>query len=417
MYGYGCFNGVFKKMRVIINKSTAVGEIIAPPSKSMAHRNLLCAALSKNSTVTNVEYSEDILATLECLKGLGANICIEGNTVRIGGLCPQKAESITLNCNESGSTLRFILPLCLISGNEFYLKGSGRLMYRPMTVYRDLCFENGIEFEQTNEFIRVKGKLYGGVFNVDGGISSQFISGLMFALPLLNEDSIINITGELQSLSYLYLTFQSLENFGIQIDYSDIRHIKIKGNQSYSDKLMSVEGDYSNSAFFDALNFFDSQVSVKGLSEDSLQGDRVYKELFSKLKNEKAVISIADCPDLAPILFVVAATQNGAYFTDTARLKLKESDRALAMKEELSKFGVNIDVKDNSVEVYPSEIYAPLKTLYGHNDHRIVMALSVLAIKTGAVIDGAQAVRKSLPDFFERLFSLGVNVIIEKVNV
>lgn len=404
-------------MKVTIEKSVAKGEITAPPSKSMAHRNLLCAALSKNSTVYNVEYSEDILATLECLRVLGALVDIKGSTVTIGGLCPSKTNSVTLNCRESGSTLRFILPLCLISGNEFILKGSGRLMHRPMTVYSDLCRENGIEFEQNDDYIRVKGKLRGGTFNVDGGISSQFISGLLFALPLLKENSVINIVGEIQSLSYLKLTFESLRSFGIQIDYSDIRHIKIKGNQQYENKAVTVEGDYSNSAFFDALNFLGGDVKIKGLNNDSLQGDRVYNELFGKLKKENSNISVADCPDLAPILFALAAVGKGGYFTDTARLKIKESDRAFAMKEELSKFGVKMEVKKNSVKVYASEIKPPTEEICGHNDHRIVMATSVLATKVGAVIDGAEAVRKSLPDFFERLEGLGVIIIKDKVNM
>ena len=398
-------------MKIAIEKSVAQGEITAPPSKSMAHRNLLCASFSENSTVYNVEYSEDILATLDCIKAMGAKVSISGSTVCIGGLCPKNAQSAILDCRESGSTLRFILPLCLISGNEFTLKGSGRLMQRPMTVYSDLCCEHGIDFIQTEECIKVKGKLKGGTFNVDGSISSQFVSGLLFALPLLSEDSVINITGEIQSLSYLLLTFKSLADFGIEINYSDIRHIKIKGNQQYKKKEVTVEGDYSNAAFFDAFNYLDGDVKINGLDKDSLQGDRVYKELFEKLKNENASISIADCPDLAPILFTLSAVGKGGYFTDTARLKIKESDRANAMKEELSKFGVKMDIKENSVRVYASEIKTPTEEIYGHNDHRIVMAMSVLATKTGAVINGAEAVRKSLPDFFDRLCCLGIKFV------
>ncbi len=397
-------------MKITIEKSVAQGEMTAPPSKSMAHRNLLCASLGQNSTVYNVEYSEDILATLDCIKAMGAKVDISGSTVCVGGLCPQNAQSAILDCRESGSTLRFILPLCLISGNEFTLKGSGRLMQRPMTVYNNLCREHGIDFIQTEDFIKVKGKLKGGTFNVDGSISSQFISGLLFALPLLSQDSVINIIGEIQSLSYLLLTFKSLTDFGIEIDYSDIRHIKIKGNQRYANKEVAVEGDYSNAAFFDAFNYLDGDVNIKGLDKDSLQGDRVYKEFFEKLKKENASISIADCPDLAPILFVLSAVGKGGYFTDTARLKIKESDRANAMKEELSKFGVKMDIKENSVRVYGSEIKTPTEEVFGHNDHRIVMAMSVLATKTGATINGAEAVRKSLPDFFERLSRLGIKI-------
>lgn len=401
-------------MRVEIAKGQACGTVFAPPSKSMAHRNLICAALSEKSQVSRVSFSQDILATLDCLEALGATINKQGDEINLGGLDPAVCKSTILDCRESGSTLRFILPLCLLADEEITLMGSGRLMQRPMKIYEQLCNQKGIFFYQDDKCIKVKGKLSGGEFSVDGSVSSQFISGLLFALPLLKEDSVINITGELQSESYLKLTLSSLADFGIKIDSSNIRSVKIKGNQHYSSRKMTVEGDYSNAAFFEALNFLGGAVEIKGLDESSLQGDKVYLDLMPQLKEENAKISLADCPDLGPILFALAAIGKGALFTDTARLRIKESDRVGCMQKELSKFGIKMDIEQNSVRIYPSQLKAPSEILYGHNDHRIVMALSVLATKTGAIIDGAQAVAKSLPDFFRRLMSLGIKVRIDE---
>lgn len=401
-------------MTVTIEKSKAQGVINAPPSKSMAHRNLICGALSNKSEISNVAYSQDILATLDCLKALGATINKNNGNVTIGDVNPFNAKSVTLDCRESGSTLRFMLPLCLLSNEEKTLTGSGRLLDRPMTVYENLFKEKGISFYKDSKCIKVKGKLKGGVYTVDGGVSSQFISGLLFALPLLEEDSVINIVGDLQSRSYLNLTLSSLKTFGINVDSSDIRNIKIKGNQRYISQNIAVEGDYSNAAFFEALNFLGGNVTVNGLDKNSLQGDKVYLDLLPILEKGKGKISLADCPDLGPILFTVAAAKNGATFTDTARLRIKESDRVLCMEKELSKFGVKMDIEENCVKVYGGELKRPTENLYGHNDHRIVMSMAVLSSLTGGTIEDAGAVNKSLPDFFEIIKGLGIKVNINE---
>jgi 3-phosphoshikimate 1-carboxyvinyltransferase len=401
-------------MTVTIEKSVAQGIINAPPSKSMAHRSLICGALSGKSEISNVAYSQDILATIDCLKALGATISENDGNITIGGADPFGAGNVTLDCRESGSTLRFMLPLCLLSNEEKTLVGSGRLMDRPMTVYENLFKEKGISFYKDGKCIKVKGKLKGGVYTVEGGVSSQFISGLLFALPLLEEDSIINIVGDLQSQSYLNLTLSSLKAFGINVDSSDIRNIKIKGNQRYKSQAIAVEGDYSNAAFFEALNFLGGNVTVKGLDKNSLQGDKVYLDLFPILEKGEGEISLADCPDLGPILFSLAAAKKGATFTDTARLRIKESDRVLCMEKELKKFGIKMDIEENKVKVYGGELKKPTENLYGHNDHRIVMSMAVLSTLTGGTIEDAGAVNKSLPDFFERIKRLGIKVNINE---
>lgn len=399
-----------------IEKSTAFGRITAPPSKSMAHRYLICGALSSGkSVIGGLEYSKDIEATLGCLSALGADIEINGDSVAIGGIDINKGiRSSRLFCNESGSTLRFLIPLCLIFDRDITLSGSERLFKRSLEVYEKLCFEQGIPFNQGKDFVSLSGKLQSGKYSVRGDVSSQFISGLMFALPLLQEDSIIDITGAIESGSYLGLTVKALADFGVRVSRNDENTIYIKGAQTYKKREITVEGDYSNSAFFDAFNLLGGNVMVKGLSKTSAQGDRVYKDIFPQLLKGNPTVDISDCPDLGPILMALAAALNGATFTGTRRLKIKESDRGLAMQSELKKFGCRVDVEENRITVHKCNLQKPQIALEGHNDHRIVMALSVLSTLTGGVIYGAQAVEKSLPDFFESLSSLNVKVAISR---
>ena len=240
-------------------------------------------------------------------------------------------------------------------------------------------------------------------------ISSQFISGLLFVLPLLQEDSRIILTGPVESRSYILMTIQALQSFGVKILWEDDHAIAIPGNQTYSPRNVCVEGDYSNAVFFDALNLTGGKVTVEGLSEDSLQGDRVYKSYLRQIDEGCPAISLSDCPDLGPVLMAAAALRHGAVFTGTKRLKIKESDRGLAMQLELSRMGVRTEIAENHIRVFPGAEH-PGEILDGHNDHRIVMALTVMLASVGGKIRGAEAVKKSLPDFFDRLASLGIKI-------
>ena len=399
-------------MIVKIKKSTAFGRVKAPPSKSMAHRLLLCGALSQGeSVISGLAFSKDIEATLGCLKALGAEAKVEGDTVTLGGIDINKGiTSPELFCNESGSTLRFLIPLCLMFDEKITLTGSDRLFKRSLDVYEKLCAEQNILFCQNEASVTVKGKLKSGKYSVRGDVSSQFISGLMFALPLLQEDSTIDITSALESGSYLGLTVKALAEFGVRISRTDEHTVYIKGSQTYRKRSLKVEGDYSNAAFFDALNVLGGNVAVTGLSDTSVQGDRVYRDIFPLLSKGCPTVDISDCPDLGPILMAVAAANNGAVFTGTRRLKIKESDRGEAMREELAKFGCRVDIEENKITVHKCELKAPTMPLLGHNDHRIVMSLAILSTLTGGEIYGAEAVSKSFPDFFERLESIGIKV-------
>ncbi len=401
-------------MIVAINKSKAQGCVVAPPSKSMAHRFLICGALSGGSVIKNVAFSEDIRATLSCLEALGAKVEIKGDTVALGGIDLKKPlKSTELFCNESGSTLRFLIPLCLLRKEEITLTGTQRLLSRKLTVFEDMCKAQNLGFFQTETAVRVKGMLSSGRYSVRGDISSQFISGLMFTLPLLEGESVIDIVGRLESGPYLNLTLKALGEFGVRVSRIDENTMYIKGGQSYKKREITVEGDYSNAAFLDAFNLLGGNVALKGLDPDSIQGDRVYKDYFKELSRGFATLDISACPDLGPVLMAVAATQKGCILTGTHRLKIKESDRGMAMAEELAKFGCKVIVEENRIEVRPCSLKTPILPLSGHGDHRIVMAVALLASVAGGKIYGAEAVAKSYPDFFKVIEDLGINLKVE----
>lgn len=401
-------------MILTIKPSRPKGDIVSPPSKSYAHRALICAGLAKGkSKISNISFSDDIKATLNCLSSLGAEIEIQGNSAEITGIDDFKNfNSNFLFCNESGSTLRFFIPLCLLSENETVLNGTEKLISRPLSIYEDISKKQGLLFEKESNYVKVKGKVKADIFEIKGNISSQFISGLLFALPLLENDSEINIIPPFESKPYVDLTVSILKKFGIDIDYGDL-NIKIKGNQKYEPQNVTVEGDWSNAAFFYAFQESGADVNVLGTNMASSQGDKVCLEYFKALKEGSPVLDLTDCPDLAPIMFAFAGLHNGAVFTGTDRLRLKESDRISAMQEELLKFGIILMPGDNSVTIDSSNFNAPSEIIFGHNDHRIVMANAFLLSKTGGKIDGFEAVKKSYPDFFDIISKAGVIINYE----
>lgn len=354
-----------------------------------------------------------MLATLDLLYGLGASFQKEGNRVQICGIDPHTAKQRTeLSCRECGSTLRFFIPICLLSSEKMTLCGSERLFARSLGVYEALCRERGFYWKQEKASVTVQGPLRGGEFTVAGNVSSQFISGLLFALPLCKEDSVIRILPPLESRPYIDMTIEALAQFGVVAAWKDELTLSVKGNQTYCACDLAVEGDYSNAAFFEALRALGHEITVENLNPASLQGDKIYLQYFSELERGTPTLSIRHCPDLGPILIALAAAKNGALLTDTERLRIKESDRGAAMAEELSKFGVQVEVRENEIFIPKATLVPPKEELCGHNDHRIVMALAVLLTKTGGVINGAQAVKKSLPEFFTMLQSLGSEVTL-----
>ena len=399
-------------MKVFIHPGKAIGSVAAPPSKSMAHRLLICAGLSQGiSHIRGVDLNDDILATVDCLRSLGASCAIEGDTVTVTGTDLRKAEPTeTLCCRESGSTLRFFIPLALLCGKEVTFTGTEKLLSRPLGIYENLCNTNGFYFYRKKAALQVRGGAFSGEFTLPGDISSQFITGLLLALPLCDGDSLIRILPPVESRSYIQLTLQALKSFGVTASWLDENTLSIPGNQRYCPKDLAVEGDWSGAAFFYGLNALGGDITVTGLDRESLQGDKACISHMQALCHGCPEIDISDCPDLGPILFAVAAAKHGAKFTGTRRLKIKESDRAEAMAQELSAFSIPVTVKENSVEIGAATLQAPCRPLNGHNDHRIVMSMAVLLTLTGGKIRGASAVRKSFPDFFEKLSALGIEV-------
>ena len=438
-------------MRVTIAPSHISGTLSAPPSKSMAHRALICAALAEGeSHITNLSGSEDISATCRALTLLGAKFTPEGeNGVCVTGTGGQiTAPEVPVDCGESGSTLRFLIPVFARCGKPVTFTGHGRLMERPQTVYAGLFKACSIPFSHTDESIRVYGALPAGQYTIRGDVSSQFISGLLFALPLARGDSVLHITPPFESRSYIALTLAALAGFGITARFADENTICIEGNQKYVPCNYTVEGDYSQAAFLAVLGALCGGVTVNGLRPDTKQGDAAILDILARcgarftrsggacsgstssggvcsggiragdvVTFEKSAlhgtrIDLADCPDLGPVLMALGAFCAGETVIENAgRLRLKESDRIEAMETELRKLGADITSTPDTVTIRGSVLHGT-DNLYGHNDHRVVMALTVAALATGvpAVIGGAGAVRKSWPEFFADIRKLGAEI-------
>ena len=396
-------------MNVSITPSVARGEVSAPPSKSVAHRLLICAGLSKGtSVIDNIGTNDDIKATIDCLRALGAEIEININTARVTGASfNEKSPRKTFYCNESGSTLRFMIPVSMLSADECEFTGRGRLMQRPQSVYKELFEKTGCYLHCDGNRFCVGGELKSGVIELAGNVSSQFLTGLMFALPLLESDSEIKLTTSLQSAPYVDITIDALERFGVFIEKTDTGFF-IKGNQEYKSLDLTVEGDWSNTAFLDAFNLAGGSVNVKGLNPQSFQGDKVYRDFYKKLSEGTPEFDISQYPDLGPVLMVCAVLKNGAKLTGTDRLKIKESDRGTAMARELEKFGVNAEIGDDYIIIPDCVPQKPTEAIDCHNDHRIAMAFSVLCSVTGGILKDAQCVNKSYPDFFKDIKNLGI---------
>ncbi len=419
-------------MKVKITPSTVNGQISIPASKSMAHRAIICASLSDGeSIVSNVTNSKDIEATVGCMKALGANIeQLNETTYKIKGTkLSNQTGNITCDANESGSTLRFLIPFAACTNAKVQFLGKGRLLQRPMDVYANEFKEQNIEFIQTDKEILVQGSLKAKNYVVRGDISSQFITGLMFVLPLLESDSTLTITEPYESKSYVNLTLQMLNKFGIEIIETSSNSYLIKGNQSYKASQVQVEGDFSQLAFYAVLGTLNHDLQCSNMDINSKQGDKAILDCIPSYSTNNDTITIhkstpvaqtidlSNCPDLGPILCVLAAFTHGeTKIINCARLRMKESDRIEAMETELKKWNVDITSTFDSITIHGKEKYNldPSIEIFGHNDHRIVMAMSVfgLCANTSCVIDDAQAISKSYPTFFDDIKRLGGKVEI-----
>ena len=373
------------------------GAVTPPASKSMAHRAVLAMALAGGTgTLSNLSDSQDIQATKRCVAALKAP--------RPEGELP------FLDCGESGSTLRFLIPIALAVAGGGVFTGHGRLMERPQQPYFDIFDEKGIFYGQTDGVLTVRGTLTPGVYRLPGNVSSQFVTGLLYALPLLPGDSTIEITTPLESGGYVDMTLDMLEKFGISVQNKNYAVFHISGNQVYQGRDITVEGDWSQAGFWYSANFLDNQVAIQGLNADSTQGDRVVASLYWKLaKPGDADVDVSGCPDLLPPLAVMAAVRSGTTrFVNAARLRIKESDRLATTAALLNALGGHAEEGPDSLTVRGVPAFSG-GTVDGANDHRIVMAAAIAATAcTGPVtILGAEAVRKSYPTFWEEYDRLG----------
>ena len=390
------------------------GKVSVPPSKSVAHRMIIAAALTDGtSTISNIFTSVDITATMDCMKALGAKISFSGDTAVIEGIrsVPDKA---VLNCHESGSTLRFLIPVgCALGVNAKFI-GSGKLPQRPLTTLLNELPKHGASFVLPNNGenlpLIVNGKLTGGRFYVDGNVSSQFITGLLFALPLLDGDSEIVLTSPLQSKPYVDITIGVLRDFDCEINETESGYF-VKGNQRFKPFSGAVEGDFSQAAFFYTANTLGSSIEICGLNENSLQGDKRITEICKcvAVNGSAFELDCSDIPDLVPILSVLGCFCKGkSRITNAARLRIKECDRLAAMEDCLNKIGGKVKSLPDGLEI---DGVGSLKggEVECFNDHRIAMSMAIAATRceNPLILRGAECVSKSFPNFFEVYKSLG----------
>ena len=398
-------------MNVTIHPGPLSGTLVLPGSKSQGHRLLMAAALAKGeSRISNVTASRDIEATLACLTALGAEITRSGKTLTVrGGGDPQNRPA--LRCGESGSTLRFLIPVALAVAGGGTFQGSERLMERPLAPYFDIFREKGIAFSGEGNTLRIEGRLTPGVYHLPGNVSSQFITGLMYALPLLEGDSEIRLTAPLESAGYVDMTRDALRAFGIEV-----RQIPggwlVPGGQRYCPADATAEGDWSQGAFFLAAQAMGHDLDLAGLSPDSRQGDRIVTEYLARLNAPgEAELDVRDCPDLVPALAARAALRDGEItrITNAARLRLKESDRLAAVAEVLRALGAEIREEPEGLTIRGKKELEGGAAADAWNDHRIAMMAAVAATRCErpVTIHGAECVRKSYPEFWRDFAKLG----------
>ena len=419
-----------------IYPSKLKGEVKIPPSKSMAHRAIICAALSDGlCIIENIDYSDDIIATIDAMNSLGAKIVKHKDYIEVIGAYgsdEKPQETRIIDCNESGSTLRFLVPISLLFKGSSKFIGRGNLGKRPLTTYYNIFERQGIEYsyEEGNLNLVINGELNPGTFEVEGNVSSQFITGLLFTLPLLKEDSKIIITTEMESKGYIDLTLRAMSDFGVEIINNNYREFIIKGNQKYKARNYRVEGDYSQAAFFLCADSLGNDVLCKDLDLNSLQGDKEVIDILERMNvvfnaNDigvkgttngelaSTVIDGSQCPDIIPVLTSVAALTKGTTeIINAGRLRIKECDRLAAVTSELNKLGAKIIEKEDGLVVTGVEKLQGGVEVWSHKDHRIAMTLAIASTRCEEpiVIKDYECIAKSYPKFFEDFKALGGNV-------
>ncbi|MFT8350818.1 3-phosphoshikimate 1-carboxyvinyltransferase [Clostridium saccharoperbutylacetonicum] len=414
------------------------GEVKIPPSKSMAHRAVICAALGNGiSKVTNIDYSDDIIATIEAMSALGAKIAKKDDYLEVCGI--KSTENIEANklkkeriidCNESGSTLRFLVPIAALFDGVNRFVGRGNLGKRPLDTYYNIFKEQNIEYSFKEDILDLttEGMLKSGEFKVKGNISSQFITGLLFTLPLLEGDSKIIITTEMESKGYIDLTLSAMKDFGIEIINNNYEEFIIRGNQTYKSRDYRVEGDYSQAAFFFCADALSNELILNDLKLDSLQGDKKVIDILIRMgvtisnknngiigtttegKLKATIIDGSQCPDIIPVVSLVAALGSGkTEIINAGRLRIKECDRLAAVTSELNKLGAKITEKEDGLIIEGVRELKGGAEVWSHKDHRIAMTIAIAATicKEPVILRDYECVSKSYPQFWDDYKNLG----------
>ena len=403
-----------------LTPTTLNGTVIVPPSKSMAHRAVICASLAAGrSTIKNIQLSDDILATIEGMRSFGAIISYDDQTLTIDGIRNGAAqESRTINCNESGSTLRFLIPLATLFTGETHFIGQGHLGKRPLEPYQELFNAQSLHYNQAtteNLQLSVAGPLTPGIYEMRGDISSQFITGMLLTLPLLAGDSVLKITTHLESKGYIDLTLSVLQSFGIVIEQDETgQEYRIKGQQAYIARDYTVEGDYSQAAFWLSANALGNELLVNGLDSDSLQGDQaivsILETVNSGSNDSERIIDGAQVPDIIPVVALVAALSKGkTKIINLERLRIKESDRLVATQKELTALGAQIEIVGDSLLIEGVSRLSGGQEVWSHKDHRMAMMLAIASTvcQEPIHIKDTDCVKKSYPNFWETFQQLG----------
>ncbi len=420
-------------MKTHIRPSTLRGRVSAPASKSVLHRQLIAAALCNTPTVIhNITHCADTDATVDCLQALGAKLEINGSTARVTPIEAPKSGAV-LPCRESGSTLRFLIPVAAALEGGSTFTGTGRLPQRPIAPLLQALQKQGCSYSATQLPVTLTGQLKGGTFTLPGNLSSQFVSGLLLAAPLLCEDCTIDLTGKTESFPYIRLTAAVLEQFGVKVGIKNANRFMVEETQKYTSPGRVVcEGDWSNAAFWLVAGALSGEICCENLYMDSAQGDKEIVAILQKFGTDVTVgkdfvtvrpaplrgctIDATDIPDLVPILAVLASVAKGeTRITGAARLRMKESDRLQTVTDLLTALGADITPLDDGLVIRGKEKLAG-GTVSACNDHRIAMSAAVASLLcTGPVtVTGAEAVEKSYPDFWAEFAGLGADVDIYK---
>ena len=423
-------------MKIKIRPGKLNGTIEIPPSKSYSHRAVIAAALAENgkkSKIDNLKFSVDITTTTDIMENWGAEIERFESALEIignGGKVAPRDKYV--QCNESGSTIRFLIPVGITSENELVFDGKGKLVDRPLDSYYRIFDKQGLKYETTDGKLplTVNGKLKPGNYEIDGNISSQFITGLLYALPLLDGDSKLIINKNLESKGYVDLTLEILKLAGIEIVNNDYKSFDIRGNQTYKPFNYTVEGDYSQVAFWIVAGIIsanrDNEVKCLHVNKNSLQGDREIIEIVTRMganleifddyvivkpsKTKGTIIDISQCPDIGPVLTVLAALSEGeTRIINGERLRIKESDRITSIKTELNKLGGNVSEEGDSLIIQGVEGFRGGVTVNAWNDHRIAMSLAIASTRCEReiILEEAESVRKSYPHFWDDFVKMG----------